>query len=371
MSVADAKFILSALDSGDKYHDSAVAWLSQQSQPVLVPVSAIATVSHVLDQSGHTEVEKEFLRELSREQIFSPVSHTQSDYARMAELVETYGRKEFGTSEAGVIAAAERLNDNQIASTRPDLFQAVHPRQVDYFTFPPRDQFEMPTGQDAVWPNQNDSEDRSADAAGPVTVVDTGILVSLANDGDRHHQVSEEWLRNSRGSLLIPGPVVGEAGFQIRGLSSRAQEVLFLHELGSSDTFKVINPEAEDYARMAELLSAHPEFKLGAVDASVISLAEKSNAQAVATVDSRDFGKIRQAIGATWDLPIQGAEQQSAKGKSSMPGMLAKSQKRSSKGNAKAKSGPAPGRENPFNSRVAAAVRAEQAAKGSGSRRRR
>lgn len=62
-------------------------------------------------------VEAGFLRILAAGD-FVPVELTKTDYERMAELVEQYADLPLGTSDAAVVAVAERLKVAEVA-TRP------------------------------------------------------------------------------------------------------------------------------------------------------------------------------------------------------------------------------------------------------------
>lgn len=89
-------------------------------------------------------------------------------------------------------------------------------------------------------------------------VYDTGPLVaaSVAND-DRHRECVDLFtgLHLAGRALLVPGPVVAEAGYLIaRAFGSRA-EATFLRSLAAGD-FQPIDLIAEDYARMAELVTS-------------------------------------------------------------------------------------------------------------------
>jgi predicted nucleic acid-binding protein len=50
---------------------------------------------------------------------------------------------------------------------------------------------------------------------------------------------------------------------------------------------------AADLERMAELVETYSDFPLGLVDASVIAVAERLNADAIATLDHRHFSVVR------------------------------------------------------------------------------
>lgn len=60
-----------------------------------------------------------------------------TDYERMAELVETYADFPLGTTDAAVVAAAERLDITEIATLDRRHFHAVRPRHIGSFTLLP------------------------------------------------------------------------------------------------------------------------------------------------------------------------------------------------------------------------------------------
>ena len=59
------------------------------------------------------------------------------DYERMAELVEVYADFPLGTTDAAVVAVAERLGITEIATLDRRHFHAVRPRHAGGFTLLP------------------------------------------------------------------------------------------------------------------------------------------------------------------------------------------------------------------------------------------
>lgn len=68
---------------------------------------------------------------------FEPVDLTAADYARMAELVKQYDDLRLGTTDASVIALAERLGVTEVATLDRRHFTAVRPKHVDALTLLP------------------------------------------------------------------------------------------------------------------------------------------------------------------------------------------------------------------------------------------
>ena len=60
-------------------------------------------------------MESLFLRSLA-DGDFTPVDLTSADFARMADLVSTYESRPLGTTDASVVAVAERLRLTDLAT---------------------------------------------------------------------------------------------------------------------------------------------------------------------------------------------------------------------------------------------------------------
>ena len=57
--------------------------------------------------------------------------------------------------------------------------------------------------------------------------------------------------------------------------------------------FEPVALEAEDFARMAQLVTQYDDLPLGTTDVSVITLAERLGIEEVATLDQRHFRTVR------------------------------------------------------------------------------
>ena len=81
-------------------------------------------------------VESLFLQSLA-DGDFLAVDLTASDYARMAELVVTYGDLPLGTTDASVIAIAERLKLTEVATLDRRHLTVVRPTHISTLTLLP------------------------------------------------------------------------------------------------------------------------------------------------------------------------------------------------------------------------------------------
>ncbi len=97
-------------------------------------------------------------------------------------------------------------------------------------------------------------------------LVDTNILVALADRRDTFHEVCQVWL-----------------------------QAQFLDAVGDGPPrrFHVIGLVDDDIRRMAALVRQYADRRLGGTDASIIAVAERLGVTTVATVNRRDFDNVR------------------------------------------------------------------------------
>ena len=103
---------------------------------LLVPATVVADVGYLLAREAGPQLEALFLQSLA-DGAFSAVELTTSDYTRMAELVDTYGDLPLGTTDASVVAIAERLKLTEVATLDHRHFTVVRPAHVDTLTLLP------------------------------------------------------------------------------------------------------------------------------------------------------------------------------------------------------------------------------------------
>ncbi|WP_225729646.1 MULTISPECIES: type II toxin-antitoxin system VapC family toxin [unclassified Nocardia] len=121
---------------------------------------------------------------------------------------------------------------------------------------------------------------------------DTGVLLAAGNAKDRHHVACVRLLRQAKGPLLVPAPVLGEIGYLLESRVGPKAEVTFLESFGGNG-FHIINLENDDIPRVKELVATYLDLPLGIVDASVITIAERLELSDIATVDHRRFRVVR------------------------------------------------------------------------------
>jgi len=96
----------------------------------------IAEVGYLLARDAGSSVEPAFLRSF-KAGFLATVSPTADDLSRAAELVEQYADLPLGTTDACIVALAERLNITELVTLDQRHFNVVRPRHVRTLTLAP------------------------------------------------------------------------------------------------------------------------------------------------------------------------------------------------------------------------------------------
>lgn len=121
---------------------------------------------------------------------------------------------------------------------------------------------------------------------------DTGVLLSAADADEPRHQACADLLREHRGNLLVPAPVVPETAWLLESRLGPTAEARFL-QLITGGALQVIDLALADYARCIDLVEQYADLGLGLVDASIITIAENRRLTNLATLNARDFSVVR------------------------------------------------------------------------------
>ena len=122
------------------------------------------------------------------------------------------------------------------------------------------------------------------------TLFDTGPLVAAIDRSDRHHVRCAAFLETAPRPLIVPTTVIVEVCWLVEERPD--VEAAFLTAVATGE-FTHAPITADDLARMADLVRTYADLPLGAVDASVIAIAERLNLKDVATLDRKHFTIVR------------------------------------------------------------------------------
>lgn len=139
MIVCDTGPIVALSNEKDAYYTAAndlFRDLHMTGERILVPSTVVAEVCYWLNQHGGPELEASFLDAVT-DGTFTLAELTTNDISRMAELVRTFASFPLGGTDASVVAVAERLGINEIATFDRRHFPAITPKHGGYFTLLP------------------------------------------------------------------------------------------------------------------------------------------------------------------------------------------------------------------------------------------
>ncbi|MGI5156262.1 type II toxin-antitoxin system VapC family toxin [Microbispora sp. CA-102843] len=126
-------------------------------------------------------------------------------------------------------------------------------------------------------------------------VVDTGPIVAATFLNDKNHErCVQEFVRLKKANrpLLVPSFVAAESCYMLGRLGGPKAEAAFVRLL-ESGWFRLVDLTESDLARIAVLVERYHDLPLGAADASVVAVAERTRIAEVMTVDVRDFSVVR------------------------------------------------------------------------------
>lgn len=139
MILCDSGPLIAAAVRTDAHYDSCTrlfAGLRLAGRRLLVPATVAAEVGYLLEQRVGSAVEAAFLQSIA-DGTFELVSLESGDFARMSQLVAQYDDLQLGTTDASVIALAERLDIVEIATIDQRHFRVVRPSHVHSLTLMP------------------------------------------------------------------------------------------------------------------------------------------------------------------------------------------------------------------------------------------
>lgn len=122
-------------------------------------------------------------------------------------------------------------------------------------------------------------------------VADTGGLLALANEQDKHHAKVHAFFERCRTPWILPAVILCEVDYLLRK-EKMSNSVLMLIDDIRAGAFTLDARMEDDLPRIRELLEKYDNLDLGLTDAAVMALAERLRAKAIVTVDERDFRTV-------------------------------------------------------------------------------
>jgi predicted nucleic acid-binding protein len=120
-------------------------------------------------------------------------------------------------------------------------------------------------------------------------IVDTGILYALADVDDDWHERARTWIERQRDLLIVPVTVLPEVTYLLHTRLGSAIELAFAESVAAGE-LEIEALRQPDLDRCRAVMKRYPE--VGFVDASIVAVAERLKAVAVATTDRRHFSTV-------------------------------------------------------------------------------
>jgi predicted nucleic acid-binding protein len=130
----DAGVLFAALDRSDRWHERAVRLIAGCRRPPLVPVTTLAEVCYFARKMLGGDVERAFIDDLA-DGAFALQELTDDDVGRAAQVMAQY--PDLGLVDASIVAIAERLRIDTIATLDRRHFAPIRPRHVPAFALVP------------------------------------------------------------------------------------------------------------------------------------------------------------------------------------------------------------------------------------------
>ncbi len=99
----------------------------------------------------------------------------------------------------------------------------------------------------------------------------------------------------------MPTTVISETAWQLENNVGVDAEATLIDAVIAGE-LPIVDMQAADYVRAAELIRQYADLRLGLVDASVVAIAERLDITTIATLDRRDFAVGRPAHCDAFDL---------------------------------------------------------------------
>lgn len=136
MLLVDTNVWLSAADQRSQRHRDSVALLTAHEHELAAPAPVIAESAWlILDRLG-TTAHNRFLALVGSREI-EPIDLTESDWQRIGELCRQYDDLRLDAVDASLVAVAERLKLDAIATYNHRDFAVVRPGHVEALTLLP------------------------------------------------------------------------------------------------------------------------------------------------------------------------------------------------------------------------------------------
>lgn len=123
-------------------------------------------------------------------------------------------------------------------------------------------------------------------------LIDTGIIIALADKSDAWHQRSLHFIKTYKGGIIAPSTIVPEICYMLNTYLGPSAEMAFIESLVQRQlSLEMVT--LEDFGRSLEIMKAYANLNIGLVDASVVALSERLGISKILTADRRHFSAVK------------------------------------------------------------------------------
>jgi len=128
--IVDTGPIYASLNRSDPDHIRCRTLLDTFSEPLIVPAPVLVEAEYLARRRMHVAISIAFLDDVSNG-AFQIEDLTYQDYQRVHDICRQYADSAIGLVDAAVLAVAERMNENKVATLDHRNFRMFRPRHVD------------------------------------------------------------------------------------------------------------------------------------------------------------------------------------------------------------------------------------------------
>ncbi len=133
--ITDTGVVYASMDRSDPSHAACVELLQRTGEPLRVPSPVLVELDWLGDARGVPVLDATL--ESVESGSIEVIDLSPADYGRIRELCRQYQDLGLGMVDASVVAVAERLGEETIATLDHRHFSVVRPRHVASFTLVP------------------------------------------------------------------------------------------------------------------------------------------------------------------------------------------------------------------------------------------